>query len=81
MQIKLYEAGGTRGPEDVYHAALAHMAEGFRARNPSLVRAADALLAKLEADAVGAGQPAWKIFLPSNLYLPDPLRRRPTWPH
>jgi hypothetical protein len=40
------------------------MAEGFRARNPSLVVAADALLAKLETHAVGT-------LAVHTLYAPD----------
>ena len=50
--MKLYEVGAWQRPEGLYDAALAHMAEGFRARSPSLILVADALLAKLEAHAV-----------------------------
>ena len=55
VQVELHEAIGDQRPEGLYDAALAHMAAGFRARSPSLIVAAEALLTELEGHAVRAG--------------------------
>ncbi len=55
VQVELHGAIGDRRPKGLYDAALAHMAAGFRARSPSLIVAAEALLTELEAHAVRVG--------------------------